>query len=208
MLILDAERKRLHDPGRRRVFDPRQRRWVDCDDAALGPHLSWREAATWLQRASGHPMRTPVAVVGPGQAGPEELTAAEAIGSALAEIGFTVVCGGRQGVMEAACRGAEAKGGLSVGLLPGADAGDANPHVTVQIATGIGEARNAIIARAGFCLVAIGSSYGTLSEVALGLHFGRRVFALCGAARLDGVVFCDDPDAAIDGVCRVALACD
>ncbi len=108
--------------------------------------------------------------------------------------------------MEAVCQGVEMKGGISIGLLPGMEPDDANPHVTVRMATGIGEARNAIIARAGFCIVAIGNSYGTLSEVALGLQFGRRVFGLCGAARLDGVMHCDAADAAIDAVCRLTLA--
>ena len=82
----------------------------------------------------------------------------------------------------------------------------ANPYVTVPIATGIGEARNALVARAAFCLVAIGDSYGTLSEVALGLQFGKRVFGLAGAARVNGVRHCASPDEAIDAVARVVLA--
>jgi|GraSoiStandDraft_2_1057267.scaffolds.fasta_scaffold316929_2 uncharacterized protein (TIGR00725 family) len=206
MLILDSEHNVLHDPDLRLVFDPARRRWLAAPGAAVGRECSWQQAAAWLQRGSGHPVRAPVAVVGPRHAGAEELATAKAIGSRLGEVGLAVVCGGRQGVMEAVCRGADEKGGISIGLLPGIEPDDANPHVTVRIATGIGEARNAIIARAGFCIVAIGNSYGTLSEVALGLQFGRRVFGLCGAARLDGVLHCDDADAAIDAVCRLALA--
>ena len=80
------------------------------------------------------------------------------VGAGLAAMGLTVVCGGRQGVMEATCRGAARGGGLTIGILPDADPAFANPFVGVVLATGIGEARNALIARASFCLIAIGDS--------------------------------------------------
>ena len=102
------------------------------------------------------------------------------IGEGLARAGFVVVCGGRQGVMQAVCEGVARVGGMSIGLLPDTDASQANPHVGVVIATGIGEARNALIARAAFCLIAIGDSFGTLSEVALGRQFGKTVIGLEG----------------------------
>ena len=129
----------------------------------------------------------------------------EVLGSALASIGFSVVCGGRQGIMEAVCRGVASGNGISIGLLPEADARHANVHVTIPIATGIGEARNALVARAGFCLVAIGDSYGTLSEVALGLQFGRMVIGLCGAAQVAGVRHLGNAEAAVDAVASAAL---
>ena len=109
--------------------------------------------------------------------------------------------------MEAACRGAEQAGGLSIGLLPEADPSFANPHVGVVIATGIGEARNALIARASLCLVVIGDSYGTLSEVALGRQFGKKVIGLEGAAKVDGVIQVDSVDQALAEVARVVLGC-
>jgi uncharacterized protein (TIGR00725 family) len=98
-----------------------------------------------------------------------------------------VICGGRQGVMQAVCEGVARVGGLSIGLLPETDPAAANPYVGVAIATGIGEARNALIARASFCLIAIGDSFGTLSEVALARQFGKLVVGLEGAARVEGV---------------------
>lgn len=167
--------------------------------------MSLREQATWRQRQSGAPVRQPVAVIGPREATDAQLAAAEQVGTALARIGFAVVCGGRYGVMEAVCRGVAAEKGISIGLLPETEAAAANPYVTVPIATGIGEARNAIVARAGFCLVVIGDSYGTLSEVALGLQFGRPVFGVMGAATVDGVRQCETVDVAVDEVCKVAL---
>jgi hypothetical protein len=56
--------------------------------------------------------------------------------------------------------------------------------------------------------VAIGDSYGTLSEVALGRHFGKRVIGLEGAAQVDGVVHVRTPQEAVEQVARVVLALD
>ncbi|RDV01284.1 hypothetical protein [Undibacter mobilis] len=205
MLFVDEAGGYLIDAGQRRTFDPATRTWSSSLPKSSGEALSLVAAATWLQRRSGHPLRQPVAVIGPREASDAQLAAAEQVGAAMARIGFTVVCGGRQGVMEAVCRGVAAENGISIGLLPDAEAAAANAYVTVPIATGIGEARNAIVARSGFGLVVIGDSYGTLSEVALGLQFGRPVFGLLGAAIVNGVRGCENVDAAIDGVCKVAL---
>jgi uncharacterized protein (TIGR00725 family) len=92
-----------------------------------------------------------------------------------------------------------------IGLLPEPSPDAANPYLTHVIATGLGEARNALIARSAFCLVAIGDSYGTLSEVALGLQFGKRVFGLAGAARVHGVEHRTDADAALLSVANHVL---
>ncbi|WP_341898044.1 hypothetical protein [Ferrovibrio terrae] len=206
MFLLDETRKQLFDQAGR-CFDAPTRRWHDAAgpaDLPAGPALSLRDAARWLQQGPQR-LRAPVSVIGPRDGGPAQLAAAERLGEILAECGFAVACGGRQGVMEAVCRGVATKGGLSIGLLPEPHIADANPYVTLPIATGLGEARNAIVARAGFCLVAIGDSYGTLSEVALGLQFGRVVFGLCDAAQIPGMRPCADAEAAADGVCAVAL---
>ena len=208
MLTLDEAAQTLVDPKDGRRFDARMRTWAPAADGrrrAPGRPLSLREAATWLQRGSGHPLRQPVGVIGPREAPEENLGLAEAIGRAFGAIGFTVVCGGRQGIMAAVCRGVAASGGISIGLLPETEADAANPYVTIPLATGIGEARNAIVARSAFCLVAIGDSYGTLSEVALGLQFGRPVIGLAGAAQVDGVRHVATADEAIDAVTRIAL---
>jgi uncharacterized protein (TIGR00725 family) len=121
-------------------------------------------------------------------------------------MGHAVICGGRQGVMEAVCRGASGAGGTTIGLLPDADPSLANRFVGIVVATGIGEARNALIARAALCLIAIGDSFGTLSEVAFGRHFGKRVVGLQGAAQVEGVMHVGDVEAALREVALVALA--
>ena len=85
---------------------------------------------------------------------------------------------------------------------------DGNPFVSILIPTGIGLARNAIIARGAFCLIAVGGSYGTLSEVAFGMQFGKRVFGLDGAPHVDGVLHLPSVDAALGDLARVVLALD
>ena len=204
MLALDRSANALFDGARR--FDPAAWRWHDAAPPAGADQINARDAVLWLQSKSGHRLRTPVGVIGPRDADAEQLAIAEAIGAGLGRMGLALVCGGRQGVMEAVCRGSAAHGGLSIGLLPETEPNLANAYVTVPIATGIGEARNALVARASLCLVVIGDSYGTLSEVALGLQFGKRVFGLAGAAQVKGVCACTSADMALDAVARVALA--
>jgi uncharacterized protein (TIGR00725 family) len=119
-----------------------------------------------------------VAVCGPGSATEEEERWAEEVGRRLAEAGAVVVCGGLGGVMDAAARGAAAAGGAVVGILPGEDRLGASEHLSVAIPTGMGEARNAIIARAADAVIAIGGEWGTLSEIALARKMGKPVVGL------------------------------
>lgn len=195
------------------VLDPADRRWTPPDPPLLreqyepppGEPVSLEAAARWLQRESGAPLRVPIGVIGPREASSEQVAVARELGEGLALRGYAVICGGREGVMEAVCRGVASRGGLAIGLVPDAEPSFANPHVGIVIATGLGEARNAIIARAAFCLVAVGDSLGTLSEVALGLHFGKRVLGLAGAAAIAGVEAHGDVDAVLAAVDRLVL---
>jgi uncharacterized protein (TIGR00725 family) len=122
---------------------------------------------------------------------------AEEVGRLLARRGAVVVCGGLGGVMEAACRGASREGGTTVGVLPGLDRGAANPFVSVAVATGLGEARNALVVRAADALIAVGGAYGTLSEIALALKAGKPVIGL-GTWEIDGVERVEGPEAAVN----------
>src|SRR3954471_763305 len=101
-----------------------------------------------------------IAVVGPGRADAREAPWAEEAGAAIADAGAVLVCGGLGGVMEAGCRGARSRGGVTVGLPPGADREDANGWVLLAIPTGLGEARNALIVRSADAVVAIGGAWG------------------------------------------------
>jgi uncharacterized protein (TIGR00725 family) len=110
-----------------------------------------------------------IAVIGDSSCSPEEAKLAETVGELLAQQGVTVICGGLGGVMEAVCRGAKSKSGLTVGILPGQDSSTANPWVDIPVVTGIGEARNVVVVKSAQAVIAIGGSYGTLSEIAYAL---------------------------------------
>jgi uncharacterized protein (TIGR00725 family) len=122
-----------------------------------------------------------VAVIGPGdEATPSDLADAERAGERLAAAGVVVVTGGLGGVMAAAARGAQRAGGTSVGLLPGADRAAGDPAHTIVLPTGLDELRNGLVVRAAQVVLAIGGSWGTLSEVALAMRTGTPVVALRG----------------------------
>jgi uncharacterized protein (TIGR00725 family) len=92
------------------------------------------------------------------------------LGRGIAQRQAVLICGGLTGVMEHAARGAQAAGGLTIGLLPGDDVHEANEYIDIAIATGLGHARNAILARTADGVVALGGGLGTLSEIALALR--------------------------------------
>lgn len=123
-----------------------------------------------------------VAVIGDGDPrGPDAhriLESAEEVGQLLARGGAVVITGGLGGVMRAACRGALAAGGQTIGILPGADASEANEFVRTPIATGLGVARNLVVVTASDAVIAVGGRHGTLSEIGLALRMGRHVVTL------------------------------
>ncbi len=119
-----------------------------------------------------------IAVIGGDSPPAEALAQAEAVGRELAQRGHTLICGGRGGVMEAACRGARTAGGHTIGVLPGPDRRDANLHVEFPIVTNLGAARNTVIILSADAVIAVDGSYGTLSEIALALVHSKPVVGL------------------------------
>lgn len=97
-------------------------------------------------------------------------------------------------------------GGLSIGLLPENNIENANQYVGIPLATGVGLARNYIIATSSLCLVAVGGKYGTLSEIAYGLQLGKKVFAIHSGLEVDQLVHCDTVDSIIENVCKAVLS--
>ncbi len=119
-----------------------------------------------------------IAVIGGNQCSREEAKLAEGVGRELARRGAILVCGGLGGVMEAACKGASSEGGLTIGILPGESRRAANPYVQIPIVTGIGYARNLAVVKSAQAVIAIGGSYGTLSEIAHALQSDIPVIGL------------------------------
>jgi uncharacterized protein (TIGR00725 family) len=142
--------------------------------------------------------RKSIAIVGAGDASSPVSDLAYATGLAVARRGAVLVCGGRGGVMAAAARGAQSAGGLTIGILPGYDRRQANPHIEIVIATGMGEARNAIVVASADSVVALEGEGGTLSEIGLAIKLGRPVVGLRAWHQLEMIAHSDDPIAAVD----------
>jgi uncharacterized protein (TIGR00725 family) len=143
-----------------------------------------------------------VGVAGVSRAEPALLDQAEVLGRRLAEGGAIVVCGGGPGVMAAVCHGAQSAGGTTVGLLPGLDRAEGNPHLTIAIPTGLGQGRNLLLVRSSDALIAVGGGFGTLSEIALALRTGTPVIGLATWSlqlddqQVDAFPVAGDPDTA------------
>jgi uncharacterized protein (TIGR00725 family) len=146
-----------------------------------------------------------VAVIGPGSGATDaDLAAAHQVGRLLAQAGATLVCGGLGGVMAAACQGARLDGGCTVGILPGRRHGEGNEFLSVELPTGLGELRNGLVVGAAEAVIAIGGSWGTLSEIALAMRTGTPVFAIGGWPA--GVPGGDGPREVTDAAEAVRLA--
>ena len=152
-------------------------------------------------------MTVQVAVCGPAECSPAEAAQAREVGERLAARGAVVICGGGTGVMAAVAAGARSRGGVVVGIRPGTGREDANEDLTAVVVTAMGEARNAIIVQSADAVIAVGGSWGTLSEVALAMRRGIPVVALGGwrvtgpdGTPIDGIRFVSTPAAAVDAL--------
>ncbi len=139
-----------------------------------------------------------IGIIGAGLCTPEVYSVAQEVGRLVADRGAALYCGGLGGVMEAASRGAFETGGLTVGILPGAKADDANPYITVPVVTGMGHARNVILVRSCQVIIAISGSHGTLSEIALALKMWKPVVGLKTWQDLLDVHYVDTAEDAVD----------
>ena len=139
-----------------------------------------------------------IGVIGAGTGSESLDELATEVGREIARSEAVLVCGGLEGVMTAAARGAKEVGGYTVGILPGADIADANPYIDFPIATDMGQARNAVIVRTAEVLIAVEGGYGTLSEIALALKIGRKVVALRPRFSIPGVLVVQSPKEAVE----------
>jgi uncharacterized protein (TIGR00725 family) len=145
-----------------------------------------------------------ISVIGAGECASELADKASEVGALIAKRGHVLVCGGLGGVMDAAARGAHGEGGTVVGILPDEDRRRASRWLTVSIPTGMGQARNALVAASGDAVIAVGGGYGTLSEIGFALKLGRPVIGLdtweldAAGARRGGLLKASSPRDAVD----------
>lgn len=123
-------------------------------------------------------MKNVIGVIGASEGGGElpsqtALEYAYQTGKLIAENGAVLICGGRSGVMEAACKGTSEAGGITVGYLPGMDKSDVNPYVDIALPTGIGLARNVLTVRASDVVIMISGGVGTLNELTVAINEQR-----------------------------------
>jgi uncharacterized protein (TIGR00725 family) len=131
--------------------------------------------------------RYTVSVIGARACGAKHAALARSVGKMVAELGCVLVCGGLKGAMQAACQGAKEAGGLTIGILPGADKADANPYVDIALPTTIGYSRNVMVAASADVVIALPGSYGTESEICYALVYGRPVIDL-GGWKIKGMI--------------------
>ena len=119
------------------------------------------------------------------------------VGTLIAKNNAILVCGGLEGIMEAAAKGAKQAGGTTLGILPGNFPQDANPFIDIPIATGLGYTRNSLVAMNADTLIAIDGQYGTLSEIAYGIIYGKKVIGI-GTWTIEGVQVASSAEEAVE----------
>ena len=147
-----------------------------------------------------------IAVIGARNCDQQVYEQAFQAGQELARRGYTIICGGLGGVMEAACKGARSAGGRTVGILPGSDPAAANQFVDIAIATGLGAGRNLIIIHSARAVLAINGSYGTLSELAFALQLNKPVVGLGTWNISEKIITASSPQQAVELISQLCTA--
>lgn len=145
-----------------------------------------------------------ISVIGAGNAPAPVRRLAFAAGREIARRGAVLACGGRGGVMEAAAAGARAGGGHTIGILPGYDRSAANRHIEFAIATGMGEARNAIVIATADAVLALAGQGGTLAEIGFALKMKKPVVAVAAWPEIAGLERADSAEAAVRRALQLA----
>lgn len=144
-----------------------------------------------------------IGLIGGSSPDRSSLQTASKVGQLIAKQNAILVCGGLGGVMEAAARGAKQSGGLTIGILPGNFPGDANPYIDIAVATGLGYSRNSLVALNADVLIAINGRYGTLTEIAYGCIYGKKIIGL-STWNIDGIIQAGSPEEAVELAVRHA----
>jgi uncharacterized protein (TIGR00725 family) len=152
-----------------------------------------RTGRVWMQ----------IGVIGASRCSPEIAELAEEVGREIGKRGGVLICGGLGGVMEFASKGVKEAGGLTIGILPGRSKEEANGYIDVPVVTGMGHARNVIIAHSADSIIAISGEHGTLSEIAIGLKLKKTIIGL-NTWDIEGVIKVKTPAEAVEKAMSVS----
>ena len=151
-------------------------------------------------------MKIIIGVIGTSSSTREEYRISEEVGEMIAQKDCILVCGGLTGVMEGASKGARSKGGMTVGIIPTNDKSHANEYVDIAIATGMGEVRNSIIVNTSDSIIAIGGSFGTLSEISFALKRDIPIVGINSWDVSEKIIKCQYPEQAVKIAYNLAVA--
>jgi len=149
-------------------------------------------------------MRPIIGIIGTASADKSEYETSVKVGKEIAKRNCVLICGGMEGVMEGACKGASSENGLTIGILPGSNKSDSNKYVDIPIVTGLSQARNIIVVRSSDVIIAIGGEFGTLSEIAFALKFNIPVVGIKTWDVSEKIYKINDPVEAVDKALRLA----
>ena len=141
-----------------------------------------------------------IGVIGGSMCLEEDAQTARRMGELIAENGYILICGGLTGIMEEASRGCTSKGSISIGILPGSSADDANEWIGIPVVTAMSHARNNIIVRSSDIIVSIGGGLGTLSEIAVALKIGKQVIGINTWDVDERIIRADDAEDAMEKI--------
>lgn len=204
MFYSDNQFKKIYFCNSNKMFVLNDNNWMLQNENINLKTISHQEVLKIYQNSSNK-IILPISVVGAGNPNEEEYLVAYEFGKIMAEIGITVLCGGRSGVMEAVCKGVAQNHGIAIGMLPNLDIEDANKYLSIAIPTGIGLSRNTIIATAGFCMFSIGGTHGTLSEIAFALQYKKLVMSIYLPYNINGIINVANIDEVLVNICNHIL---
>ena len=153
-----------------------------------------------------------IGVMGSGSCSPEIYELARKVGFLIGQKGAILISGGMGGIMEAAAKGAKEAGGITIGILPGNDAAEANRYIDIPIVTDLGNARNIINVLTSQAIIAVRGAYGTLSEIALAMKccipvVGLQTWSLVSPeGEALPITSANSPEEAVDAALSLALS--
>ncbi|HXY98177.1 MAG TPA: hypothetical protein VEH00_14540 [Steroidobacteraceae bacterium] len=138
--------------------------------------------------------RPQVCVLGSAEPGSAAYALAGAAGELLAKLGITVVSGCGSPATRVAAERAVRSGGLVVSIIPPDQMPAADWPATVVLPSGMGDARNLLMALAGDACIVIGGRAGTISEVCLAWLHRRPLLPLVGCGGWSDQLPANPPD--------------